>query len=169
MAEIMLRGAAHVLTMNDAREELCKADILIRDGAIAAIGTELETVRAFDLDPSGWSGGVYGSVRGTPLEYLTVEAGLRWDFQDYSERGFEDQVSPRLSVKFDVTEGSEVRLSAGRFYQPQAIHELQVGDGIDRYQGAQYADHYIVGWYQTFGDTGLSLRTEVFQKDFHRP
>ena len=39
MGEILIRGADHVLTMNDAREELCGADILLRDGVIAAIRT----------------------------------------------------------------------------------------------------------------------------------
>ena len=43
MAEILIRGAGHVLTMNDAREELRGADILLRDGVIAAIGEGLET------------------------------------------------------------------------------------------------------------------------------
>lgn len=43
MGEILIRGADHVLTMNDAREELCGADILLRDGVIAAIGERLKT------------------------------------------------------------------------------------------------------------------------------
>ncbi|MEQ8290566.1 MAG: 8-oxoguanine deaminase [Roseovarius sp.] len=43
MAEILIRGADHVLTMNDAREELRGADILLRGGVIAGIGEGLET------------------------------------------------------------------------------------------------------------------------------
>jgi len=43
MSEILIRGAGHVLTMNDAREELRGADILLRDGVIAEIGEGLET------------------------------------------------------------------------------------------------------------------------------
>jgi 8-oxoguanine deaminase len=38
MAETLIRGADHILTMNDRREELRGADILIRDGRIAAVG-----------------------------------------------------------------------------------------------------------------------------------
>ncbi|MCB1334203.1 MAG: 8-oxoguanine deaminase [Roseivivax sp.] len=37
----LIRGAAAILTMDDARRELSGADILIRDGVIAAIGTGL--------------------------------------------------------------------------------------------------------------------------------
>ena len=43
MSEILIRGAGHVMTMNDARDELRGADILLRDGVIAGIGTGLET------------------------------------------------------------------------------------------------------------------------------
>ncbi len=43
MTEILIRGADHILTMNDTRTEMRGADILIRDGAIAALGQGLET------------------------------------------------------------------------------------------------------------------------------
>ena len=43
MSEILIRGAGHVMTMNDAREELRGADILLRGGVIAGIGAGLET------------------------------------------------------------------------------------------------------------------------------
>lgn len=41
--ETLIRGADHILTMDDDRRELAGADILIRDGVIAAIGTGLTT------------------------------------------------------------------------------------------------------------------------------
>ena len=43
MAEILIKDADHVLTMNDARQELAKVDILIRDGVIAELGRGLQT------------------------------------------------------------------------------------------------------------------------------
>ena len=43
MTEILIRDADHILTMNDAREEIARADILIRDGVIAQIGQGLQT------------------------------------------------------------------------------------------------------------------------------
>ena len=39
MRETLIRGADHILTMNDRREELQGADILLREGAIAAVGS----------------------------------------------------------------------------------------------------------------------------------
>jgi cytosine/adenosine deaminase-related metal-dependent hydrolase len=43
MTELLIRRADHVLTMDDDRRELAGADVLIRDGAIAAVGMELAT------------------------------------------------------------------------------------------------------------------------------
>ena len=43
MREILIRGAAVVVTMDGARRELAGADVLVRGGQIAAVGTGLET------------------------------------------------------------------------------------------------------------------------------
>jgi cytosine/adenosine deaminase-related metal-dependent hydrolase len=41
--EVLIRNAAHVLTMNDASDEPSGTDLLLRDGVIAAIGQGLTT------------------------------------------------------------------------------------------------------------------------------
>ena len=41
MTDLLIRDADHILTMDDARTELARADILIRGGVIAAIGQNL--------------------------------------------------------------------------------------------------------------------------------
>ncbi|MEM6373349.1 MAG: amidohydrolase family protein, partial [Pseudomonadota bacterium] len=43
MTEVLIRGADHVVTMDDARRVLRGADVLIRDGVIAAVGEGLTT------------------------------------------------------------------------------------------------------------------------------
>ena len=137
----------------------------IERGALAEIiGTELEETRAFRLRPDGSALGLFASVRAAPLAQLTVEAGVRWDRQDYTGRT-DTQWSPRLSLLWTPTDRDEFRLSAGRFYQPEAIHELQVGDGVSSYQDAQHADHLIAGWGHRFSDS-TSLRLEAFEKRF---
>jgi cytosine/adenosine deaminase-related metal-dependent hydrolase len=42
MAEVLIKKADHILTMDDQRRELQGADILIRDGVIAQIGQEID-------------------------------------------------------------------------------------------------------------------------------
>jgi hypothetical protein len=142
-------------------------DGVIERGALAEfLGTEINEVRRYRLRPNGGSGGVFGSLRLEMIEKLLVELGLRWDFQDFTD-SFESQISPRLSLKYDFSTRTELRMSLGRFYQPEGIHEMQIADGITQYQDVQYADHLILGWHQKLSDRGLSLRTEVFVKKFH--
>lgn len=43
MTEVLVKGADCILTMDDDRRELAGADILLRDGVIAAVGQGLET------------------------------------------------------------------------------------------------------------------------------
>ena len=43
MSEILIQGAAAVVTMNAARQEIAGADVLIREGVIAAVGQGLTT------------------------------------------------------------------------------------------------------------------------------
>ena len=127
-----------------------------------------EGLRYERLRPQGASGGIFSSLRTRLHKTISMEAGIRWDFQNYGARR-RSQFSPRFSVKLDPRPTTQIRFSAGRFFQPEAIHELQIGDGITHYQRPQYADHYILGWHQAFGTSSFSLRTELFSKSFHRP
>ncbi len=133
------------------------------------LGLQRSIAREIHTRPDGLSGGAYASARFRPRPWLSLETGLRWDFQDYSSKGAEHQISPRLSAKFDLSSNTRLRLSVGRFFQPEGIHEMQVVDGLSEYQDAQYADHYIVGLQHDLGESGLSIRVEAFFKMFRDP
>ena len=53
MTEILIRNADVVVTMNAAREELSGADVLVRDGVVAAVGAGLAAPGAEVIDASG--------------------------------------------------------------------------------------------------------------------
>lgn len=136
----------------------------IQRGILAElIGTQVDEQRQYRLRPKGSSGGMFFSLRGEVSRRLSLEGGLRWDYQSYGLSSSDDHWSPRATAKWKMTENSELRLSLGRFFQPEAIHELQVGDGQTRFQPAQYSDQAIFSWYQTL-PWHLSLRTEAFYK-----
>lgn len=142
---------------------------LIQRGVLADIlGTQINELRQFSLRPSGRAAGVYTSIRGEILDGFSIEGGLRWDYQDYGLGSKDHQISPRFGARWRINKHSEFRFSAGRFFQPEGIHELQVGDGEIRYQPAQYSDHVILSWYQEL-PRGFSLRTEGFYKWVHDP
>ncbi|MEQ8692772.1 MAG: TonB-dependent receptor [Pseudomonadales bacterium] len=141
----------------------------IRRGVFAdLLDNTLEQDRLVRFKPSGVSGGVYAMLRYKPGASLSLEGGLRWDVQDYPSTT-EQQVSPRLSVRWHFNARTDLFLSLGRFHQPEGIHELQIGDGIEEFQQVQYADHYIAGLQHAFGGSGWSIRTETFYKLFRDP
>ncbi len=53
MADLLIRGADSILTMDDARRELSGADIWVRGGVIAAVGPALSAPGATVLDATG--------------------------------------------------------------------------------------------------------------------
>lgn len=142
----------------------------IRRGVLADfIGLPVELDLRSQVDLRGPSGGTFVSARWQATPRLAVEAGLRLDFQDYYQGGSETQLGPRGGLRLDLTDHSTLRLSAGRFYQPQSINELQVTDGLEQLQAPQSADHFIASFSHRFGASGLSLRAEAFQKRFRNP
>ena len=56
-----------------------------------------------------------------------------------------------------------MRASWGRFYQSQAINELQINDGIDRFFPPQQSEQLIVGFDQLLKNESV-LRIEVYDK-----
>ncbi|MGE0625987.1 MAG: TonB-dependent receptor [Pseudomonadales bacterium] len=141
----------------------------IERGVLAdLIGRPIAEDRLVQESPSGTSGALYASGRYLATGWLSLEGGLRWDYQDYTG-SVEQQVSPRVSALASLGENTELRLSAGRFYQPEQIQELQAADGVSRYQAAQYSDHYIIGLVHDFPALGASLRLEAFDKRIGNP
>jgi TonB dependent receptor/TonB-dependent Receptor Plug Domain len=127
-------------------------------------GVESEFQRNIQVSSNGPVSGAYAALRGALNPQLFFEAGLRWDFQNFAGGNARDQqVSPRTSLRYDLTDSTSIRASFGRFSQSEGIHELQVADGYSRYQRPQVADHFVVGLDHSLSDS-TSLRIEAFNK-----
>ena len=122
---------------------------------------------ALSATPDGASYSLYFSDRWKMSDRSILEWGLRWDDQSYPEVSSDSQLSPRLNFMRALGPNMELRLSWGRYHQPQQIHELQIEDGITNFWPAQRADHYIVGLRRLFKDK-YSLRVEAFHKDMQQ-
>ncbi len=126
-------------------------------------------IRSHDIQvsPEGWSGGVYWAA-GFPLTgRLLLQPGIRWDFQSFDPNGTTYHLSPRLGMSFQATDLLTFRVDAGRFRQPQGLHELQVADGVATFSRPQSADHGILGvqWMPT---AQWELHAEVYEKRYRR-
>ena len=126
-----------------------------------------ELERELAASPSGASYAVYLADRWKITDRTLLEWGLRWDDQTYTGLDSDAQLSPRLSILFRTSENSELRLSAGRYHQSQAIQTLQIEDGITHFWRAQRADQLIAGFhYRT--PANMALRIEGFLKSMSR-
>jgi len=119
---------------------------------------------ALSASPEGSAYAMYFLHRWKLNSASVLEWGLRWDDQTYTDLASDAQLSPRISYLHALGPSTDIRVSWGRYHQPQEINELQVEDGIDRFWRAQRADHLIVGLRHLFRRK-YALRVEAFRKD----
>jgi len=136
-----------------------------RQSAFYDDGTPLIIRRDIVTKRKGDEIGIYSSYRYRPAEWSTLEVGLRWDKQSYTDTGDDTQLSPRLNVLFNLSEQTDLRFGWGYFYQPQGIHQLQVEDGIEHYFPASRAEHLVAGIRQVFR-SDLELQVDIYQKKY---
>lgn len=117
-----------------------------------------------DTRPKGNQYAVFLSDRFSVTDRLSLELGVRWDRQTYTDSSDSSQISPRVSTLFSLSDNSELRLTAGRYYQAQQIQELQVEDNIDHFYRPQYADQLIAGYQWKLGD--YKFRAEAYSKRY---
>lgn len=130
--------------------------------AIFALGSPPREVRrSIHVRPSGSELSAYVADRVRISDSVVIEAGLRAGSESYTPDGV--HVSPRLNAAWMPSPRTSVRAAWGLFHQPQAIHELQVEDGVTEYQPAQRAEHRIVGIEQSFR-RGVQARLELYDK-----
>jgi len=125
---------------------------------------QAELSRSLVADPKGGSYALYVSDRWRLSQRAVLEWGLRWDDQTYTDLSSDSQLSPRLNMMFRPWDKTELRFSVGRYHQSQAVHSLQIEDGITNFWPAQRADHLIVGL-KHLTESNTSIRLEAFQKD----
>jgi outer membrane receptor protein involved in Fe transport len=131
-------------------------------------GASLEPSRTRQLsaDPDGDQFGAYANLRLSSAWNLTVDMGVRWDKETLSEEK-NDQVSPRLSVLYSIGERTQLRASWGRFFQAQAISELQISDGVIEFLAPQRSNH-LVASVEYRHPRGVDLRLEAYRKDYRQ-
>ncbi len=104
---------------------------------------------------------------------LTVSAGVRTDANNYSSSMMNpiDQLSPRLSVSYSITDQLSINANTGRFFQLPAYTTLGYKnlDGvlINKENDLKYigADHYIAGFQYQY-NPDIVTTVEGFYKDY---
>jgi outer membrane receptor protein involved in Fe transport len=127
---------------------------------------ELARERSVHLAPHGNQQALYGSVRWQPIESLDLDFGARWDRQTL-DPSRSSSFGPRLGIRYRLGERTSLLASGGRFEQAQAINELRVSDGEERYFAPQRSRHAVLGLEHEF-PAGVQLRVELYEKDMSR-
>jgi hypothetical protein len=70
---------------------------------------------------------------------------------------------PRVSLRWKMSQSTNLRAHWGRFHQTDEVHELKVEDGLTAFPEAQRSEQLIVGVDHRLRN-GLALRLEGFRK-----
>jgi len=108
-------------------------------------------------------------------ERLTLSAGLRTDFNNYSNSMINplDQLSPRVSASYVLTDKWAATMNIGRYYQLPAYTTLgfrnNAGSLVNKDNDLKYiaADHYIAGL-QFIPRNDIFFSLEGFYKNYDR-
>lgn len=108
-------------------------------------------------EAEAYRGGAYAEGIVRPAEWLTMTIGGRADYLDFND---DLNLSPRASLRLQLTDKLAFNAAGGRYFQPPNTTELvrskeDIPDGII-YAG--YADHYIGGFtYLLAPDTEVGI------------
>ena len=140
----------------DYRYTAALRTVTMTTAGLAAVFDTLDV----DVEPSGQELSGYLSARFRPIDPFTAEVGLRYDRITYSD---DDNVAPRAQASFDVAPQTILRASWGRYYQSHGIHELDVGDGEERFFPSERADQIAVGVEHRFSND-VNARVELYRR-----
>jgi outer membrane cobalamin receptor len=91
----------------------------------------------------------------------TVELGVRWDDYEHLDRGA--YVSPRLEVRYALSDADDLRGSVGRYVQAQSIDSLQQSTASTQSQPPEDATEAVLGYEHRFARE-IGLRVETYTK-----
>ncbi len=84
-------------------------------------------------------------------------------------------LEPRLSLKYQFTSNSQMKLGYSRGYQyihlisnTASITPIDIWITSNAYIEPQYGDQYSIGYSKRFQNEGISLETDVFYKQLHQ-
>lgn len=146
----------------DYRDEVEYDLLFVAPGA----SSEASRTRQLSARPDGTQYGAYSNLRVEISENVVADAGLRWDRETLSA-DHDEHLSPRVSLLYRLGERTRLRTSWGRFYQAQAVNELQISDGVTEFFPAQSCDHLLASLEYRHG-SGVDVRLEAYRKEYRQ-
>lgn len=110
---------------------------------------------------------LYFSTSWAPSIYWDIEAGVRGDYF-ISDIDFTN-IDPRLTVKYRLTESSNLKFSTGIFHQyanriPRLFF-VSIWTTADEYTKGSSSNHFVFGYQRALADK-IELEIEAYYKDY---
>lgn len=131
------------LTRTRAVHRYTRASEFAAEVATAFGRDVIETIDYADR-PRVLMGSLYAANRRRWSKFET-ELGLRFDAQRYSGDGNHTQISPRINLRYDLSDAMKLYASAGRFTQAQHVQEWRIEEAQQTPDAAQVSIHSILG------------------------
>lgn len=109
--------------------------------------------------------GAYLAARARFWQSLTGEVGVRFDA--HSHTGDQD-LAPRLMLRWDLAGDMSAKVSWGRYSQSQGIDQLNAMDGETSFAPSEGAEQVAVGVERDFGG-GVHGRVEAYSRSVEDP
>lgn len=110
---------------------------------------------------------LYFSTRWVPSTFWNIEAGIRGDYF-VSDVDFKN-IDPRLTVKYRLTENSNLKFSTGIFHQyanriPRLFF-VSIWTTADEYTQGSWSNHFVLGYQRVLSEK-FEFEIEAYYKDY---
>ncbi len=154
-------------------------DVEVKFGTLSSVTTGHENFSTFNttsLGPqsnqnlTGHDLGFYGQTALSPVEWLEVRAGLRYDAHSAPDAPVATQVSPRLRLNLYPSSSTTAYLYYGRLFVPTNIESLRAitsaaqGGEVDLPTQPQRDHFFEAGLVQRFPATGITTKLAAYYK-----
>lgn len=120
-----------------------------------------------DVNAKPVSTAAYFSANWKPSILWDIEMGARYNY--YRENRTFTGVDPRLSIKYRLTETSNIKFAAGMYHQYMnripRMFISSIWSSADKYTNDSKSTHFIFGYQKQIGNI-IELEAEVYYKDY---
>jgi len=120
-----------------------------------------------DVNAKPVSTAAYFSANWKPSMLWDIEIGARYNY--YRENRTFTGVDPRLSIKYRLTETSNIKFAAGMYHQYMnripRMFISSIWTSADKYTNDSKSMHFILGYQKQIGNI-IELEAEVYYKDY---
>jgi Outer membrane receptor proteins, mostly Fe transport len=172
--------SANVMGLKLDYESHLSSDLVAKVGTLSSFTTGHEDFSTFNASGavgpqsnsnlSGHDLGVYGQTAYTPVEWLELRSGIRYDAHTAPFVGTQSQWSPRVRLSFFPSASTTAYLYYGRLFMPTGIEDLRAitraaqGGEVDQGTLPERDNFFEAGLIRRFPRAGVIAKLSAYHK-----